>query len=780
MLSLWIATASAQAPDPVAARTDERILPLEVTVNGAKTGTWLLIERAGSLYAPQDAFEEWRVNRRANAQGIELRGVSYWPLSSVAGFSAKTDFSNQSVDLAFSPEAFAATLLTKEKVDKPVRDPVLPSAFFNYDLNYARNMLRAAPTVNDLGLLGEIGVSTGLGVLTTSFVGRNLTSNQLLGNPRSWLRLESTFTRDFPDNNRILRLGDASTRASMLGRAVYFGGLQYGSNFASTPGFVNQQLPPLTGLSAAPSTVELYVNDVLRQVSSVPTGPFALDNLPVITGNGEARLVVRDLLGRETVIVQSFFVNPQLLPAGLDDWSMETGRIRRDLGTASTHYGPGFASGLWRHGYSQSITLESRAELTSTLRTAELGLVMTLPWQTLGRAAWVASRERSLGSGGQWLVGVEKQGLHMGAYVQAQGASINFRQLGQDVTAAPTRRQLAGNLSYSSGTLGSLGLGFASIDRYDSLAGPLDRISTVSGNYTLRVFGLGNLTFTASKLLSGGKGVAVGATLVLPLQKGVISTASVQKREGQTDFYTTASQNPDQNSNLGWRALAGRQQGSSRAEGGLYYLGRYGRVTGDISAAPDQVAMRLGGSGGLVLADGHLFVTRRVDDSFAVVEVAGYGDVGIGLGSSMQTRTNDRGIALVPRLMPYQNNQIRLNASELPLNAELDSIEQIAVPGWRSAVKVAFPVRSGRGALIKFTLADGEPAPAGATVQIEGDRQEFYVARRGEAFVTGLQASNRLRLHWKGGACVIDVALPAEAPDQIARVGPLLCKGITR
>ena len=136
-------------------------------------------------------------------------------------------------------------------------------------------------------------------------------------------------------------------------------------------------------------------------------------------------------------------------------------------------------------------------------------------------------------------------------------------------------------------------------------------------------------------------------------------------------------------------------------------------------------------------------------------------------------------------VMPYkiiegQNNSVRIDANELPINAELDSIEQVAVPAWRSAVKVVFPVRKGRGALLKIMLDDGEVAPAGAIVQIEGDKQEFYVARRGEAFVTGLQSNNRVLLNWKDKQCKFEVTLLPETPDETPRLGPLLCKGVAR
>jgi outer membrane usher protein len=186
------------------------------------------------------------------------------------------------------------------------------------------------------------------------------------------------------------------------------------------------------------------------------------------------------------------------------------------------------------------------------------------------------------------------------------------------------------------------------------------------------------------------------------------------------------------------------------------------------------------GNGALVLTDGHLFATQRQNESFALAEVAGYGGVGIGLGNHVLTRTDASGVALIPMLVPYQRNSVQLDPTDLPVSAEIDSIEQIAVPARRSVVKVIFPVRSGRAALLKIQLDDGSVAPAGATVQIEGDPQEFYVARRGEAFVTGLKAINRVRLTWKAQQCTFDVALPPESVTEIARIGPLPCIGIAR
>src|SRR5260221_2761412 len=150
LLSLAVALATAtiaRAAEP------DRIMPLEVTVNGAKSGTWLLLERGGRLYAPRDAFEEWRLQIPADAERVDFKGQPYAPLGSVPGFKSKVDFASQSVELLFSPQAFAASRLTREVVKVPVASPVLPSVFLNYDVSYSHSAFRDASGIDDLGVL---------------------------------------------------------------------------------------------------------------------------------------------------------------------------------------------------------------------------------------------------------------------------------------------------------------------------------------------------------------------------------------------------------------------------------------------------------------------------------------------------------------------------------------------------------------------------------------------------------------------------------------------------
>jgi outer membrane usher protein len=776
VLFAWLATSHAETNAPRVKTSTDRVTPLEVIVNGTRSGTWLMVEHDNALYAPRAAFEDWRIALKATAPHINFRGEEYWALASVAGYRSTLNIADQSLDVLFSPDAFARTQLGSPVSKVPAIGATLTSVFLNYDLTYQRTESSARNTLQNLGMLGEIGISSGLGVLTSSALGRNLTNNTAQGNPeRRLVRLETTFTKDFADTNTSLLVGDTTTRASMTGASVYFGGIRFGSNFALAPGFISHPVPLLSGVSAVPSTVSLYVDDVLRQTSNVPTGPFTIDNSPVLTGGGEARLVVRDLLGRETVITRSFLASNKLLASHLDDWSVEAGRLRLNLGTDSASYGDGFVRGVWRHGYNEELTLEGVAEATSTQRGLGLGLVSILARQWLGSAALAASRHVDLGTGGQWLLGAERQGLRSSFFFQAQGATNKFRDLGQAKDFAPVKLQLVASATYASDRSGAFGVGLIVSRAFDDL-----RINTLTLNYSIPVGNRGALSLSASRSQGDINGSSLGFSLVLPFDQGRMISAAATHSANQKAFHVTAIQNPTQENGLGWRLLAGQEQDRGHAEGSLNYLGRYGNLNADLSATPEQRALRLSGNGALVLVDGHLFASQRQNGSFALAEVTGYGDVGIGLGNHVLTHTNASGVALIPQLVPYQSNSVRLDPADLPVSAEIGSIEQIAVPARRSVVKVIFPVRRGRSALLKIQLDDGGAAPAGAIVQIEGDPQEFYTARRGEAFVTGLQSTNRVRLTWKGKQCTFEVVLPPESSTEIARVGSLPCRGMTR
>lgn len=760
------------APATQAADGKEQLIPLAVIINHAPAGQWILLSRDGQYYAPADALTEWRLKRPPQVHAITYRGHQWVRLGDLPGYAARFDSADQSLALTFAASAFDATRLETQSAARPEVTPVVPALFMNYDLSYQSRNFRDSTGDRQLGAMTELGVSGTPGVLTSSFVGQNITGSSPL-QQRSWRRYETTFTRNFVDRRLTFHAGDSTTRRTFWGRPVLFGGLQIGTNFGMAPGFISQPIPILQGTSSAPSTVELYVNDVLRQTSRVPAGPFTIDNFPLLTSSGDARMVVRDALGRETVIDQPFFTHPSLLEQGLTDWSLETGAARRNLGILNADYGEHFTSGMLRHGFSKELTLETEGEFGSDTRDGGVGLSYVLPWRMLVQMAASASQDRIAGSGRNSMVGLYASTLRQTFSANLQHASMNYRQLAMGSVYVPYKLQLAGNYSYRLESEGSaIALAMARMETYNSI-----NLTTYSGNYSMRVATNGALIFSLARVTGSSNGFTLGASLLIPLGGQTNLSSSMTRSDGQTQGYVSASKNLGNDSGIGWRTLAGNRSGQNYAEGGLYYQNDHGLLTSDVSTSLQQQTVRMGARGGMVMMDGHSFMTRQLQDSFALVEVPGYANVGITFQNVTYAHTDKDGIALLPRLLPYHRNNIRLNPDDLPISAEVDTIEETVVPPARSGVKVVFPVRGGRGALVHIVMEDGSDAPAGATVTITGDKEVFYVARRGLAYITGLGESDTLTLQQENGAaCSFSIKLPPANPDDIPRIGPVTCK----
>lgn len=750
-----------------------RLVPLEVVLNGANVGNWLLLQTAEGFHAPREALDAWRVKPRPDGGRVSFQQENWYTLSSIDGHEARFNPTTQSLDLRFSPTAFLPTRLSDAPQALPPVTESSPAAFLNYDLSWNNFRSRGSASSKELGALTELGFTNRWGVLTSSFIGRYVQAGGL-DSATQWRRLETTFTRDFPERKFSVRVGDTVTRASQIGRQIYFGGVQFARNFDLMPSFVSQPLPVFTGTSSVPSTVELYVNDALRQTLNVPAGPFTIDNPMPMSGDGSARMVVRDVLGRETVITQSFFSHAQLLEEGLDDWSVDLGAVRNNIGVANADYDERFVGGLWRRGLSKRLTMEARGEWGQQTRGVGLGLSQAMPWQGLGQASLAWSGNDTAGHGWQWTVGTEYSNTRQAYTLQLQGATAGYRNVGLSDTTTPPEWQMSGSFSHTDSRLGTFGLGMALLQSREQ-----GRLSTYSLSHSLRVGARGSLNTVFTRLSGTISGTFVAVSLSWPLDRQINTSAYVSRRSGQTSAHVSASQGLRGPTGVGWRALGGTRNGAATGEAGVYLQGPHSLLTADVSTASGQQSLRLGSQGGAVFMDGRLFASRPVQDSFALVSVPGMAGVGVNFQGREHGRSDDQGVTLVTGLQPYNVNNLRLNPSDLPLSAEIDSLEQTVVPRLRGAVKLSFAVRSGRAALVTVRLPDGQAAPIGAEIELVGDTQRFMVGRGGLAFVTGLQNSQQLRLHWKGSSCQMLLALAPGDPNDIARPAPLTCNGVS-
>ncbi len=123
-------------------------------------------------------------------------------------------------------------------------------------------------------------------------------------------------------NLRSATLGDAYVSAGPLGGSLLLGGISLARNYALDPYLVKIPRLAFAGSAMAPSTLDVYVNDVLVRRLPIEAGDFQLTNISPITGAGTTRYVLRDAFGREQRLESSYYASAGVLARGLSEFQV--------------------------------------------------------------------------------------------------------------------------------------------------------------------------------------------------------------------------------------------------------------------------------------------------------------------------------------------------------------------------------------------------------------------------------------------------------------------------
>lgn len=722
--------------------------------------TALLLKKDGDLLADAADIRRWRLSLPSKP-ALSYQGHDYYPLTALTGMSYRIDEAKQALLIEVKPDDLSPTRLSGSALQFSKPNPSSPGGFINYDV-----FSQYTPQRFRLDSLVELGAFNGWGVGVSNFLAQDVSDQARL------IRLDSTWTIDKPDQLTSLRIGDSISSAGAWGRPVRFGGLQWATNFQTQPGFITFPLPSIAGEAALPSVVDVYVDNNLLLNREVQPGPFTVNNVPMITGLRDMRMVVRDMLGREQIISQPYYATPSLLQKNLQEFSYEIGPIRKNYGLNSNDYGRWFAVGTHRRGFSDHFSAELHTELLQNQQNFGLGGVFLSPTVGVFDAA-IAGSHSQKGQGALLSLGFQRQtsGLSFGGH--AQFANSQFTQLG----LAPDRPapKLLGSLHLGFSTYG---YGSVSLNHIYQQYRDQDNVNLINANYNLTLGKDCFLNLSAFNSLNddNNKGVALVLSHTLGERTSASVTTGLQNDSPST--LMQVQQNVPPGSGLGYRVLAGYNE-SERVEAGVTLQNDVGTYNVDASRFQGQNNFRGSANGGLAIMGGDAFFSRRINSSFAVVQVPDYPNVHVYAENQLVATTNAWGNALVPALRPYQENHIRIEQADLPLDAQIDTLAINAAPYFRSGFLLKFPVRRSRGATLKIILDNGQPLPTGATVQIIGQQEEFPVALQGNVYITGLAPDNHLRVLWHEKSCQLEVSFP-ETEEPLPDLGTLTCHGVAQ
>ncbi|MGN7294452.1 fimbria/pilus outer membrane usher protein [Rhizobium sp. SAFR-030] len=629
-----------------------------------------------------------------------------------------------------------------------------------------------------LSALTEARAFSGLGVLSSSQIFATSLDNSF-----DMTRLDTTWS--YSDEARMMTYngGDIITGGLAWTRPVRMGGLQVQRNFALRPDSVTMPMPIFAGSAAVPSTVDVYVDNTRRLSEQVPAGPFAITNMPVVTGHGTARIVVRDSLGRETISERPFFASADLLADGLFDFSAEIGYARRSFGIDSFNYDEALVgSATARYGVTDRLTLEGHAEAGQDFYTVGIGGVFNVADYALASLSGATSR--FAGETGFQVAGsLETEILGAKVFARTQRTFGEFNDIAS-VTAERSDARIPGDdqgvrppkaldqISVSTPPLfgeTTLNLSFTQIESFD------DTRSRILGVTANRPIGdSANLFVTAYKDLGEENNYGIFAGLSWSFGSNLSASVGASLDDKHYAITTDISRSEGQEiGSYGWR-LRGSMGKDAIAAASASYRAPAARLEGGVETINDNTRAYGQVEGSIVVAGGDVFLGERVDDAFGIVD-AGAPDVSVMIENRPIGQTNRRGKILLPNLRSYDKNRISIDPTNLPLDAKIDTTKRIVRPKDRAGAIVDFQVETGlQAALITLRSESGEYIAVGAAGTTPSGT-EILVGYDGQIFLNDVQTAQTIDFVLPGGgACRATIAAIAVASNSMG-TGEALC-----
>jgi len=138
-----------------------------------------------------------------------------------------------------------------------------------------------------------------------------------------------------------------------------------------------------------------------------------------------------------------------------------------------------------------------------------------------------------------------------------------------------------------------------------------------------------------------------------------------------------------------------------------------GKVEAAFQSSRKASSWRLSARGALVTAAGQVAATPRLQDGFALVEVASDAPVTLYQeGRTVSARAGQGRAVFLTGLQPYAPNRVGVEVDDLPFSALLDKAEKMVVPGYWQAARVRFG-QAARPLTVALADVHGQPLSLG-------------------------------------------------------------------
>lgn len=630
-------------------------------------------------------------------------------------------------------------------------------------------------------------------------------------NENKWQHVNSWLERDIVPLRSRLTLGDNYTNGDVFD-GINFRGAQLASDDNMLPDSQKGFAPVIHGIARGTAQVSIKQNGYEIYQSTVPPGPFTIDDLYAAGNGGDLQVTIKENDGTSQVFSVPWSTVPMLQREGHTRFALTAGEYRS--GNDQQEESKFFQSTVL-HGLPAGWTLYGGTQLADRYRAFNLGL------------------GKNMGEFGAVSLDVTQANATLPDDSEHQGQSIRFLY-NKSLSAVGTNIQLVGYRYSTKGYYSFADTTYRRMSGYNVEA--QDGIIQVEPKFNDYY----NLTYNKRGKVQVSVTQQLGRTATLYLSGSHQTYWSTDKADHQLqaglnaavdDINWTLSYNLTQNAwqqghdqmlavnvnipfshwlrsdsksiwrhtnasysmsydldgrmtnltglygtllednNLSYSVQTGYAGGGNGGSGGtgyaaLNYRGSNGNANVGYSHSDGLKQLYYGMSGGVLAHGNGVTLSQPLNDTVVLIKAPGADNVKV--ENQTGVRTDWRGYAVLPYATEYRENRVALDTNTLADNVDLDDAVVSVVPTHGAIVRASFKAHVGMKLLMTLTR-NGKPVPFGAMVTSANNQNGSIVADNGQVYLSGMPLAGKVQVTWGKGpdaTCVAEYQLPQESQQQ--------------
>ncbi|TCQ72550.1 outer membrane usher protein [Raoultella ornithinolytica] len=640
-------------------------------------------------------------------------------------------------------------------------------------------------------------------------------------NENKWQHVNSWLERDIIPLRSRLTLGDSYTNGDVFD-GINFRGAQLASDDNMLPDSQKGFAPVIHGIARGTAQVSIRQNGYEIYQSTVPPGPFTINDLYAAGNGGDLQVTIKETDGTRQVFTVPWSTVPVLQREGHSRFALTAGEYRSGNDQQEK---PKFFQGTLLHGLPAGWTLYGGSQLADRYRAFNLGV------------------GKNMGEFGAVSLDVTQANATLPDDSNHQGQSLRFlynkslNEIGTNIQLVGYRYSTRGYYSFADTTYSRMSgydvetqdgviqvkpkftdyynLAYSKRGRVQaSVTQQLGRTATLYMSGSHQTYwstgkadqqlqaglnaAVDDINWTLSYSLTKnawqqGRDQMLAVNVNIPFSHWLRSDSKSAWRHASASY--SMSHDLDgrmtnlaglygtllEDNNLSYSVQTGYAGGGNGSSGGtgytaLNYRGGYGNANVGYSRSDGFKQLYYGVSGGVLAHANGVTLSQPLNDTVVLIKAPGAEKVKV--ENQTGVRTDWRGYAVLPYATEYRENRVALDTNTLADNVDLDDAVVSVVPTHGAIVRADFKAHVGMKLLMTLTR-NGKPVPFGAMVTSASNQSGSIVADNGQVYLSGMPLAGRVQVKWGDGpdaGCVAEYRLPPESQQQALSQLSAVCR----